>query len=209
MKNEIQIKVVNVPTLVKKTLTKAKSVETAYSNLFSVVRECVTEISGEKKLLAEYKKGLNDCSSRSAIFVMIKVAQNEKLDDLKEYLPSSYMTLYEILKLFENELNSDAQMLTDLINNKPLKTTSTKAEVLELRKNFRASSADDKTPVEETTETEAPSVADISTNVVALEPVERIKVVSKTIETFNLDELAMLHSQIEELMSSLEERDAA
>ena len=209
MTNEIQIKVVNVPSLVKKTLTKAKSVETAYSNLFSVVRECVSEISGEKKLLAEYKKGLNDCSSRSAIFVMIKVAQNEKLDDLKEYLPSSYMTLYEILKLFENELNSDAKMLTDLINNKQLKTTSTKAEVLELRKNFRASSADDKTPVEETTETEASSVADVSTSVVALQPVERIKVVSKTIETFNLDELAMLHSQIEELMSALEERDAA
>jgi len=209
MTNEIQIKVVNVPSLVKKTLTKAKSVETAYSNLFSVVRECVSEISGEKKLLAEYKKGLNDCSSRSAIFVMIKVAQNEKLDDLKEYLPSSYMTLYEILKLFENELNSDAKMLTDLINNKQLKTTSTKAEVLELRKNFRASSADDKTPVEETTETEASTVADISTNVVALQPVERIQVVSKTIETFNLDELAMLHLQIEELMSALEERDAA
>ena len=209
MTNEIQIKVVNVPSLVKKTKTKAKSVETAYNNLFSVVRDCVREMSGEKKLLAEYKKGLNDLSSRSAIFVMIKVAQNEKLDDVKEFLPSSYMTLYEILKLFENELNSDAKALTDLINNEQLKTTSTKAEVLELRKNLRASSADDKTSVEETTETEASNVTDISTNVVALEPIERIKVVSKTIETFNLDELAMLHSQIEELMSSLEERDAA
>jgi hypothetical protein len=209
MKNEIQIKVVNVPSLVKKTKTKAKSVDTAYSALFDVVRECVTQISGEKKLLAEYRKGLNNCSSRSAIFVMIKVAQNEKLDDVKEFLPSSYMTLYEILKLFENELNSDAKALTDLINNEQLKTTSTKAEVLELRKNLRASSADDKTSVEETTETEASNVTDISTNVVALEPIERIKVVSKTIETFNLDELAMLHSQIEELMSSLEERDAA
>lgn len=209
MTNEIQIKVVNVDSLVKKTKSKAKSVETAYSNLFSVVRDCVKEISGDKKLLAKYKEGLNELSSRSAIFVMIKVAQNEKLDDLKEYLPPSYMTLYEILKLFENELNSDAKALTDLINNKQLKTTSTKAEVLALRKNLRASSADDKTSVEETTETEASNVTDISTNVVALEPVERIKVVSKTIETFNLDELAMLHSQIEELMSALEERDAA
>ena len=201
---------VSVTSLVKKTLTAANAVERANTKLFDRVRECVVTINGNKKMLSEYKKGLNDCSARSTIHIMIKVAESEVITDLAEYLPESYMSLYEVFKLFNNELNKDTTRLNDLIEANELNRYSTKADITALRNQTRASSANDDAPVVEKTEKDAPSAEDISTNVVALESVERVKVVSKTIETLNFDELAMLQSQIEELMSALtEERDAA
>lgn len=201
MKTELKKNVVDVNALIKSTLKCVTGVEKANTKLFDQVRESVDAIGSNKKMLAAYKRGLNDCSNRSTIAIMITVAQSEVLNNLRNNLPESYMTQYEILKLFKNELHEDTTLLNDLIEEQSINEYSTKKQILDLRSDYRASSSTDDTDDEN--EVATPSVETVRDNVISLRPTERLKIVSDSLSAFSFDELSTIRSHIDVLLNDI------
>ena len=113
MTTKNEVKTPTVKDLAIKTNAAIKQVEKTEGTLFKIVRECVAEIlekEDAQKCLSQYKNGI-ETSHRSTVFVMIKVATNEKLTKLANELPKSYMTLYECHKLLEEHPTEFADLV--------------------------------------------------------------------------------------------------
>lgn len=116
----------------------ASKVESARKGLFRVVRIAVEGLSDNEHLLNEYKKRIVQ-KHRSTVYLMIKVASEPVLIKNKKKLPTSYQTLYECLKLL-NEV--EQAQFEELIDTKKLTSNSSKADVVKLRKAYKAKSSE-------------------------------------------------------------------
>ena len=112
----------------------ASKVESARKGLFRVVRIAVEGLRDNEHLLNVYKKRIVQ-KHRSTVYLMIKVASEPVLIKNKKELPTSYQTLYECLKLLKEV---DKAQFEDLIEAKKLSQNSSKADVIKLRKIYKA-----------------------------------------------------------------------
>lgn len=127
---------INIDQLVSDTLTVANKVATEKDSLFITIKRCINLIKDDESLVQIYKKQLrlhNVC--RSTIFIMIKVAQSHILMKHQKQLPFSYQTLYECLKLLNDV---ERAQFEELIETEQLTTHSSKADVIKLRKKYKA-----------------------------------------------------------------------
>ena len=118
------------------TLTVADNISKEKDTLFNTIKRCISLINHDELLVQKYKKQLKSHDAcRSTIFIMINVAQSHILMKHQKQLPSSYQTLYECLKLL-NEV--ERTQFEELIETKQLTTHSSKADVIKLRKTYKA-----------------------------------------------------------------------
>lgn len=123
-------------TAINKTNSKARSIDTARNGLFSVVRESVDLIGGDAEMIKQYRKGIE--AQRSTVFMMMKVVSDPLIRRLESYLPESYATLYELLKL-----NADIgdERFIELVETGVIDRETTKKRVIELRKEAKSATS--------------------------------------------------------------------
>lgn len=140
------MKDINIEKLVSETLTVANKIATEKDTLFITIKRCINLIKDDELLVQKYKKELKSYDvCRSTIFIMINVAQSQVLMKHEKQLPSSYQTLYECLKLL-NEV--ERAQFEEFIETEQLTTHSSKADVIKLRKSYKAKliDTDDSSP---------------------------------------------------------------
>ena len=130
------MKDINIEKLVSETLTVANNIAKEKDTLFSTIKRCINLIKGDELLIQSYKKQLKSHDvCRSTIFIMVNVAQSQTLMLHEKQLPSSYQTLYECLKLLKDV---ERAQFEELIETKKLSPISSKADVIKLRKIYKA-----------------------------------------------------------------------
>ena len=130
------MKDININQLVSETLTVANKIAKEKDTLFSTIKRCISLIKEDETLIQKYKKQLKSHEvCRSTIFIMVNVAQSETLMKWQKRLPSSYQTLYECLKLLKDV---ERAQFEELIEAKKLSQNSSKADVIKLRKIYKA-----------------------------------------------------------------------
>lgn len=176
------MKDINIDQLVSETLTLANNVAKQKDTLFSTIKRCISLIKDDETLIKMYKKQLKSHDiCRSTIFIMINVALNDTLMTHQKELPSSYQTLYECLKLLKDV---ERMQFKELIETKQLTPRSSKSDVVELRKAYKAELTDTK-PI---TQSSNASYSDVLEATESLTHKEKLNVLEYLIESLTHEE---------------------
>jgi len=201
-----------VITLVKKTDKCARRVSRVIENhhrkLYEVVRECAIKINNyckenkldldvKNKMYKDYKNQI-DRSHRSTVYVMFKVATCDFLQKHEDKLPTSYNTLYECLKLW-NEVDDDT--FIDYMNSKDINPNTTKARIYGLR--MREASVVSKDHISKVlTVKKFDEFVDV---VISMSSEERMELATGMIDNFHTDELELLLETVSLKLNDLRE----
>lgn len=176
------MKEINIDQLVTETLTVANNVAKEKDTLFITIKRCIGLIKDDETLIQRYKKQLKSHDiCRSTIFIMLKVVQSKTLMRRQNQLPSSYQTLYECLKLL-NEV--EQAQFEELIKTKQLTPNSSKADVVELRKAYKAKLID----IDSKTTSSDLSYSEILEATESLTHTEKLNVLEYLIESLTYEE---------------------
>lgn len=179
-------KVEHVDALVKLTNEKFASVERSNRNLYLQVRDAYDFLSGDLELTKQYENNVNEVH-RVTLFLLRTVATDSRLRKFEDRLPESYQTLYELHK-FVKEVGETK--LEDLVDRKVVCKSTTKKDVVELRKKYKpATRKDDETSTVTTREEDEPSnLATLqqneSSNVATLQQKEPTDVATRSLDEF-------------------------
>lgn len=176
------MKYINIDQLVTETLTVANKIGKEKDTLFSTIKRCINLIKDDELLIQSYKKQLKSHDvCRSTIFIMVNVAQSETLMKRQKQLPSSYQTLYECLKLLKDV---ERAQFEELIETKKLTPNSSKADVVKLRKAYKAKLID----TESKTTSSDLSYSEIIEATESLTHTEKLNVLEYLIESLTYEE---------------------
>ena len=143
-------KVEHVNALVKLTNDKFASVERSNRNLYLQVRDAYDFLSGDLELTKQYENNVKEVH-RVTLFLLRTVATDSRLRKFEDRLPESYQTLYELHK-FVKEVGETK--LEDLVDRKAICKSTTKKDVIELRKQYKPATRKDDEPSTVTTREE-------------------------------------------------------
>ena len=218
-------KVEYVKALVKKTNAKFASVEKSNRNLYLQVRDAYDFLGDDKELTKQYENNVKEVH-RVTLFLLRKVVTDSRLRKFEEELPSSYQTLYELHKLVNEVGDAKFEELVDL---RVVCESTTKKDVVELRKQYRtvtrsndASNAVTRSNEEpsnvvamrheEATDVATRSFDEFVTEVCSLNYEDRVSVAEQVLETLNPSDLERLVTFLSQRLESQElanEREVA
>lgn len=168
-------KVEHVDALVKLTNEKFASVERSKRNLYLQVRDAYDFLSGDLELTKQYENNVLEVH-RVTLFLLRTVATDSRLRKFEDRLPESYQTLYELHK-FVKEVGETK--LEDLVDRKVVCKSTTKKDVVELRKQYKpATRKDDESSTVTTRDEDEPS------NVATLQQKEPTDVATRSLDEF-------------------------
>ena len=218
-------KVEYVKALVKKTNAKFASVEKSNRNLYLQVRDAYDFLGDDKELTKQYENNVKEVH-RVTLFLLRKVVTDSRLRKFEEELPPSYQTLYELHKLVNEVGDAKFEELVDL---RVVCESTTKKDVVELRKQYRtvtrsndASNAVTRSNEEpsnvvamrheEATDVATRSFDEFVTEVCSLNYEDRVSVAEQVLETLNPSDLERLVTFLSQRLESQElanEREVA
>ena len=208
-------KVEHVDALVKLTNAKFASVERSNRNLYLQVRDAYDFLGDDKELTKQYENNVKEVH-RVTLFLLRKVVTDSRLRKFEDRLPESYQTLYELHK-FVKEVGETK--LEDLVDRKVVCKSTTKKDVVELRKEYRTVTRNDEDASnvvalrdEEATDVATRSLDEFVTEVCSLTYEDRVTVAEHVLETLNESDLERLVTFLSQRLESLElvnEREVA
>ena len=208
-------KVEHVDALVKLTNAKFASVERSNRNLYLQVRDAYDFLDGDKELTKQYENNVKEVH-RVTLFLLRKVVTDSRLRKFEDRLPESYQTLYELHK-FVKEVGETK--LEDLVDRKVVCKSTTKKDVVELRKEYRTVTRNDEDASnvvalrdEEATDVATRSLDEFVTEVCSLTYEDRVTVAEQVLETLNANDLERLVTFLSQRLDSQElanEREVA